>query len=49
MPMAAISMTILNGAAFDPRAEFRKLTASLLTPTIRSEMANKNRTATIIM
>ncbi len=41
-------MTILNGAAFEPNAEFKKLTASLLTPTMRSEIAKTKRTTTII-
>ena len=40
---------ILSGAAFDPMAEFKKFTASLLTPTIRSEMARRNKTPTNAM
>ena len=38
---------ILKGAAFEPMAELRKFTASLLTPTIRSEMARRKRTPTM--
>jgi hypothetical protein len=39
IPMLAIIRMVLNEATFDPMAEFKKLTASLLTPTIRSTMA----------
>jgi hypothetical protein len=46
-PAAAIARIILKDAAFDPMAELRKFTASLLTPTIRSEMAKRKRTPTI--
>jgi len=31
------------GATLDPIAEFKKLTASLLTHTIKSKKANKNK------
>jgi hypothetical protein len=37
------------GAAFEPTAEFKKLTASLATPTIKSETASANNTTTRIM
>jgi len=40
-------MIALNGAAFAPIAEFRKLTASLLTPTTKSNIANIKRKITI--
>ena len=49
MPNAAINMMTLNDAAFDPTAEFRKLTASLLTPTTKSEIARINKTPTSTM
>jgi hypothetical protein len=39
---------ILNGAALEPTAELRKLTASFETPTIRSEKARKKRIMTIL-
>jgi hypothetical protein len=45
-PTAATIIIILKGAAFDPIAEFKKFTASLLTPTIKLEMVSKNKTAT---
>ena len=48
-PAAAMARIILKGAAFEPMAELRKFTASLLTPTIRSEIASRKRTATIRM
>ena len=38
-PRAAISMIILKFAALEPIAEFRKFTASLLTPTTKSAIA----------
>ena len=47
IPIAATSIITLKEATFDPTAEFKKLTASLLTPTIKSEAANKNNTTTI--
>jgi len=37
IPTAATATTTLKFATFEPMAEFKKLTASLLTPTIRSE------------
>jgi hypothetical protein len=47
MPTAAIIMIITKGATLEPMAEFRKLTASLLTPTTRSDTANTMRIMTI--
>jgi hypothetical protein len=44
-----MAMMILKGATFEPRAELRKFTASLLTPTTRSDMAKTKRTATMRM
>ena len=35
-------MIVLNETALEPIAEFRKFTASLLTPTIKSEIAKAN-------
>ena len=46
-PRAATNIITLKLAAFEPIAEFKKLTASLLTPTTKSEIANKNNTPTI--
>lgn len=43
IPIEAIMIMCFNGAALDPMAEFKKFTASLLTPTERSNTANKNR------
>ena len=43
IPIAATINILLNDAALEPIAEFRKLTASLLTPTERSNTANNNR------
>ena len=43
-----MAIIILNEAAFDPMAELRKLTASLLTPTDRSKTAMKKIKMTII-
>jgi hypothetical protein len=37
----------LKEIAFEPIAEFKKLTASLLTPTIRSPIAKSVRSITI--
>jgi len=48
IPSAAINIITFNGATFEPMAEFRKLTASLLTPTIKSEIARANNTITRI-
>ncbi|GGD20159.1 hypothetical protein GCM10011368_22580 [Hyunsoonleella pacifica] len=44
-PKLATIMMVLNETAFDPIAELRKFTASLLTPTIKSAIA-KNAKAT---
>ena len=46
-PMDAMKMTVLNFATLAPMAEFRKFTASLLTPTNRSNTANTSRKTTI--
>ena len=46
-PMAATMMIRLNVDALDPTAEDRKLTASLLTPTAKSNIASKNRNITM--
>ena len=43
MPMPAINRMVLKEAALAPTAELRKLTASLLTPTIRSNTASTKR------
>ena len=43
IPRLAIIMMTKRGATFDPNEEFKKLTASLLTPTIRSETARRVR------
>ena len=43
MPIAAITIMTLKDAAFEPIAEFMKLTASLLTPTDRSNTASTKR------
>ena len=40
IPILATIIIVLNDKTFDPIAEFKKLTASLLTPTIRSASAN---------
>jgi hypothetical protein len=42
-PIAATRMIFLKDAAREPMAEFRKLTASLLTPTDKSKMASRKR------
>ena len=42
-PKPATIKIVRIGTAFDPIAEFKKFTASLLTPTTRSAMASKNR------
>ena len=47
-PALATKRIMCRGATLDPPAEFKKLTASLLTPTIRSEIAKMKRTITII-
>ena len=46
-PIAATAMITLKEATLEPIAEFKKLTASLLTPTMRSDAANKKRIKTI--
>ncbi|EPR70083.1 hypothetical protein ADIWIN_3946 [Winogradskyella psychrotolerans RS-3] len=38
---------VLNDTALDPMAEFKKLTASLLTPTTKSATAKKAKAASI--
>ena len=48
IPKLARIIMFLNEIAFEPIAEFRKLTASLLTPTIRSPQAKIARTITNI-
>ena len=45
-PTAAIRIITLNDAAFEPIAAFKKLTASLLTPTDKSTIAKTNRKTT---
>ncbi len=45
-PIAATIITRLKEAAREPIAEFRKFTASLLTPTDRSNTASKNKKIT---
>ena len=46
IPIAAMIMMVLNVAALAPIAELRKFTASLLTPTQRSNTASINRKMT---
>ena len=46
-PMAATKIMVLNFATFAPTAEFMKLTASLLTPTNKSNTASMKRKITI--
>ena len=46
-PMEAMSIMVLNFATFAPMAELRKFTASLLTPTKRSNTANTSRKTTM--
>ncbi|CAI8272360.1 MAG: Uncharacterised protein [Flavobacteriia bacterium] len=43
IPTLAMISTVRIEATFEPMAEFRKFTASLLTPTIRSTTANVKR------
>ena len=45
-PTAAIAIITLKDAALAPIAEFKKFTASLLTPTDKSTMANTNKNMT---
>jgi hypothetical protein len=47
-PALAIIMIIHMGATLEPIAEFKKFTASLLTPTIKSDTASASSTITII-
>ena len=47
-PKLAIIINVLNETTFDPIAEFKKLTASLLTPTIKSAIASIPRIITNI-
>ncbi len=42
-PIAAMVRIVLNDAALAPSAEFRKFTASLLTPTNKSKIASTNK------
>ncbi len=42
-PILATIIMVLKGMAFEPIAEFRKFTASLLTPTTKSAIANMAR------
>ncbi|CDA42474.1 uncharacterized protein BN693_00824 [Prevotella sp. CAG:5226] len=46
-PVPAINTSERNLAALDPMAEFKKFTASLLTPTQRSNAARMKRNMTI--
>jgi hypothetical protein len=48
IPIVATIIIVLREATLEPIEELRKLTASLLTPTIRSAMAKINRSITII-
>ena len=43
MPIEAIRRMIFRGAAFEPNAELRKLTASLVTPTNSPDTASAAR------
>ena len=45
-PIEAIIRIVLNEATFEPIAEFKKLAASLLTPTVKSIIAKQKRTNT---
>ena len=47
-PKLAIIIKVLKETTFDPIAEFKKFTASLLTPTIKSTIANIPRIMTSI-
>ena len=47
IPILATIIIVLNEIALEPIAEFKKLTASLLTPTTKSAIA-KTAKATII-
>ena len=46
-PADAIISTVRNFATFAPMADCRKFTASLLTPTNKSNTASTSRNATI--
>ena len=46
-PTAATATIVRNRATLAPIAEFKKLTASLLTPTIKSKTASTIKNATI--
>ena len=46
IPTAAIINMVLKRATFEPMAEPKKFTASLLTPTDKSTMANTNKNMT---
>ena len=43
IPILATMRIVFHEATLEPIAEFRKLTASLATPTIRSRIANRKR------
>ena len=47
IPTLATIMIVLNEIAFEPIAEFKKFTASLLTPTTRSAMARTTNATNI--
>ena len=47
IPILATIMMVLNETALDPIAEFKKFTASLLTPTTKSITANTPSAITI--
>ncbi len=47
IPTAATVMITLKEATLEPIAEFKKLTASFVTPTIKSEPANRNKITTM--
>ena len=47
-PIEAMIRIVLNEATFEPIAEFKKFAASLLTPTVRSMIARRNKTNTRI-
>ena len=49
MPAAAIQSMTRRGATFDPRAELRKLTASLATPTTMPITASRPMTMTMLV
>ena len=48
-PKLATIMMVLKETTLEPIAEFKKLTASLLTPTTRSAIAKKARAINIYM